>query len=111
MRQRRHRGRRGRPALRRCDAQGADGMTETIYTLYPVFAASRELRVRFADEKDRARAVTELEELFKRRGDDVRVRGTYSTVGFRCDATLMRWLSAGFAEELQRAVVEFGRTE
>ena len=36
-------------------------MTETIYTLYPVFAATRELRDRFADEKDRARAVAEIE--------------------------------------------------
>ena len=35
-------------------------MTETIYTLYPVFAATPELRDRFADEKDRARAVGEL---------------------------------------------------
>ncbi len=67
-------------------------MTETIYTLYPVFAATRELRDRFADDKDRARAVGELEELFKRWGDDVRVRGTYSTVGFR-------------------SVIEFRRTE
>ncbi|TMK36701.1 MAG: chlorite dismutase family protein [Actinobacteria bacterium] len=86
-------------------------MTETIYTLYPVFAATRELRDRFADEKDRTRAVGELEELFKRWGDDVRVRGTYSTVGFRSDADLMLWLSAGSAEELQRAVIEFRRTE
>ena len=86
-------------------------MTETIYTLYPVFAGTRELRDRFADEKDRARAVGEIEELFKRWGDDVRVRGTYSTVGFRSDADLMLWLSAGSAEELQRAVVEFRRTE
>ncbi len=86
-------------------------MTETIYTLYPVFAATRELRDRFADEKDRARAAGAIEELFKRWGDDVRVRGTYSTVGFRSDADLMLWLSAGSAEELQRAVVEFRRTE
>ena len=83
-------------------------MTETIYTLYPVFAATRELRDRFADEKDRARAVSELEELFKRWGDDVRVRGTYSTVGFRSDANLMLWLSAGSAEELQRAITGKG---
>ena len=39
-------------------------MTETIYTLYPVFAGTRELRDRLADEKDRARAVVEIEELF-----------------------------------------------
>ena len=32
-------------------------------------------------------------------------------MGFRSDADLMLWLSAGSAEELQRAVVEFRRTE
>jgi hydrogen peroxide-dependent heme synthase len=86
-------------------------MTETIYTLYPVFAATPDLRLVLGDAKDRARAIAELEDLFKSWGDDVTVRGTYSTVGFRSDADLMLWLVAAAAEELQQAVVEFRRTE
>jgi peroxiredoxin len=86
-------------------------MTETIYTLYPVFAATPDVRLVLADAKDRERAATEIEDLFKRWGDDVTVRGTYSTVGFRPDADLVLWLVAASAEALQRAVVEFRRTE
>jgi len=85
--------------------------TETIYTLYPVFAATPDLRVVLGDAKDRARATAELEDLFKSWGDDVKVRGTYSTVGFRPDADLMLWLVASSADDLQQAVVEFRRTE
>jgi len=86
-------------------------MTDTIYTLYPVFARTPDLRHVVADAKDRARATAELEDLFKSWGDDVTVRGTYSTVGFRPDADLLLWLVAGSAEDLQQAVVEFRRTE
>jgi hydrogen peroxide-dependent heme synthase len=86
-------------------------MTDTIYTLYPVFAGTPDLRPVFGDAKDRARASAEIEDLFKSWGDDVTVRGTYSTVGFRPDADLMLWLVAGSAEDLQQAVVEFRRTE
>jgi hydrogen peroxide-dependent heme synthase len=86
-------------------------MTETIYTLYPVFAGTPDLRLVLGDPKDRTRAAAELEDLFKSWGDEVTVRGTYSTVGFRPDADLMLWLVAGSADELQQAVVEFRRTE
>jgi len=86
-------------------------MNDTIYTLYPVFAGTRNLPTVLADAKDRARVTAELEDLFKSWGNDVTVRGTYSTVGFRPDADLMLWLVAGSAEDLQRAVVEFRRTE
>jgi peroxiredoxin len=86
-------------------------MTETIYTLYPVFTATADLRLILGAAKDRARASAETEDLFKSWGDDVTVRGTYSTVGFRPDADLMLWLVAGAAEDLQQAIVEFRRTE
>ena len=41
----------------------------------------------------------------------ITVRGSYSTVGFRPDADLMLWLTAGSPDALQRAVAEFRRTE
>jgi hydrogen peroxide-dependent heme synthase len=82
-------------------------MTDTIYTLYPVFASASGL----GDAKDRARTAAELEDLFKSWGDDITVRGTYSTVGFRSDADLLLWLVASSPEDLQRAVVEFRRAE
>jgi peroxiredoxin len=85
--------------------------TETIYTLYPIFAGTPDLRLVLGDAKDRARVTAELEDRFKSWGDDVTVRGTYSTVGFRPDADLLLWLVARSAEDLQQAVVEFRRTE
>jgi peroxiredoxin len=85
-------------------------MTETIYALYPVFVASPELRAELF-EADALRAATdEIEDLFKEWAGRVDVRGTYSTVGFRADADLVLWLTAGSADELQRFLVEFRRT-
>ena len=86
-------------------------MNETIYTLYPVFVATPELREVLADADDRARAAAEIEDLIKSWDGIVSVRGTYSTVGFRADADVMLWLVAPSAEDLQRAFVEFRRTE
>jgi peroxiredoxin len=86
-------------------------MTDTIYALYPVFAADPSLREALADPEDRARAVTELEELFASWKDEVEVRGTYSTVGFRPDADLMLWLVGPTPDAVQRALVELRRTE
>jgi hydrogen peroxide-dependent heme synthase len=86
-------------------------MTETMYALYPVFRAGGETRSAFADPEDRGRATREVEELFKRLGDRVTLRGSYSTVGFRADADLLLWLLAATAEDVQQALVEFRRTE
>jgi hydrogen peroxide-dependent heme synthase len=86
-------------------------MTETLYTLYPVFRADPEIRSVFADPEDRARAVREVEDLLKRLQDRVTLRGSYSTVGFRADADLMLWLIGSTAEDVQQALVEFRRTE
>ena len=63
-------------------------MTDTLYALYPVFRADPEVRSAFADPEDRARATREVEDLVKRLGDRVTLRGSYSTVGFRADADL-----------------------
>jgi chlorite dismutase len=86
-------------------------MTETTYALYPVFAASPAFRDAFADPEDRARAAREIEDLYKSWDGIVHVRGTYSTVGFRADADLMCWFVADTPDDVQRAVVEFRRTE
>jgi hydrogen peroxide-dependent heme synthase len=86
-------------------------MTDTIYALYPVFSADPALREALADPDDRARAVTEIEELIASWKDTIEVRGTYSTVGFRADADLMLWLVGPTPEAVQHALVEFRRTE
>ena len=86
-------------------------MTDTIYALYPVFASTPDLRDALAEPEDRARAVRELEDLYKSWDDTVSVRGTYSTAGFRADADLMLWLVGPSPEDVQRALVEFRRTE
>jgi peroxiredoxin len=86
-------------------------MTDTIYALYPVFASTPDLRDALAEPEDRARAVRELEDLYKSWDGTISVRGTYSTAGFRADADLMLWLVGPSAEEVQRALVEFRRTE
>ena len=83
---------------------------DTIFTLYPVFRASPELRLELADADDLRDAVQEVENLFKAWGGRVDVRGTYSSVGFRADADLMLWLVGRSPQDLQRFVVELRRT-
>lgn len=86
-------------------------MTETIYALYPVFLASPETREALRDPDDRARAGREIDELFSSWEGSVEVRGSYSTAGLRPDADLMLWLIGPTPDAVQRAVVEFRRTE
>jgi peroxiredoxin len=86
-------------------------MTATTYAMYPVFMSTPDLREALADAEDRARAAREIEDLYKSWDGSVRVRGTYSTTGFRADADLMLWLVGPTAEDVQRALVEFRRTE
>jgi hydrogen peroxide-dependent heme synthase len=85
-------------------------MTETIYTLYPVFAASTDLREELEDPDERRDAAQEIENLAKAWEGRVDVRGTYSTVGFRSDADLMLWLVGSNPDDVQRFLVEFRRT-
>jgi chlorite dismutase len=86
-------------------------MSETLYALYPVFVTAPEFRDALTDAEDRSRAAREIEDLFKSWEGTVTVRGTYSTVGFRADAELMLWLVGPTADDVQRALVEFRRTE
>ena len=84
--------------------------SETIYTLYPVFKASPAFQVELGDADELRDAVQELENLDKAWEGRVDVRGTYSTVGFRADADLMRWLVGTSPQDLQRFLVELRRT-
>jgi hydrogen peroxide-dependent heme synthase len=86
-------------------------MTETTYALYPVFMGSEDFREAFSDPDDLARAAQEVENLIKSWEGRVDVRGCYSTVGFRADADLMLWLIGATPDAVQRALVEFRRTE
>lgn len=85
-------------------------MTDSIYALYPVFAASPDLRAELFEDDALRTAAEEIEALFKDWAGQVDVRGTYSTVGFRADADLVLWLTASRSEDLQRFLVEFRRT-
>ena len=84
--------------------------SETIYTLYPVFKASPAFQVELGDADELRDAVQELENLDKAWEGRVDVRGTYSTVGFRADADLMRWLVGTSPQDLQRFLVELRST-
>lgn len=86
-------------------------MTDTIYALYPVFEADPSIRDALDDPDERAGVVAEVEELFASWKDTIEVRGAYSTVGFRADADLMLWLVGPSPDDVQRALVEFRRTE
>jgi chlorite dismutase len=86
-------------------------MADTRYALYPVFTADPAIREVLAGPEDRARAAREIDDLFKAWEGTVEVRGTYSTVGFRADADLLLWLHGATPDDVQRALVEFRRTE
>jgi hydrogen peroxide-dependent heme synthase len=89
---------------------GQDGVNQdrTVYAYYPVFRATPELRERSAGDVEGM--AHEAEILLKEWSDRVRVRGTYSTVGFRPDADLMLWWVASSADDLQELLVQFRRT-
>jgi peroxiredoxin len=84
-------------------------MTDAIYALYPVFCAAQEFRELHEDDVEAS--AQEVENLFKSWEGRVEIRGTYSTVGFRADAELMLWLHGSSAEDVQRALIEFRRTD
>lgn len=85
--------------------------SDSIYALYPVFSAGRGPRDALQGADAVARASREIDDLFASWEGTVDVRGTYSTVGFRPDADLMLWLVGPSPDDVQRAVLEFRRTE
>ncbi len=80
-------------------------MSQTVYALYPVFKASKAFRDLNLDD-----AAREVEDLFEGWDGRVTVRGVYSTVGFRADSDLMLWLVGPTPEDVQQALVAFGRS-
>jgi len=80
-------------------------MSETVYALYPVFKASETFRDLDPDD-----AAQEVENLFEGWQGRITVRGVYSTVGFRADSDLMLWLVGPTPDDMQEALVAFGRT-
>jgi hydrogen peroxide-dependent heme synthase len=84
-------------------------MSDTVFALYPVFLAADEFRE--LEEEDVGGFAQELENLAKSWEGVVDLRGSYSTVGFRSDADLMLWLVGRSAEDVQRFLVEFRRTD
>jgi peroxiredoxin len=80
-------------------------MTETVYVLYPIWKAAPSFRELDVDD-----AAQEIENLAKE-WEDVSLRGTYSTVGFRADADLMLWLVGPRPDRLQEALVGLRRTQ
>ena len=80
-------------------------MTEALYALYPVFKAQAAFQDLDPDD-----AAQEIENLFKEWEGRIAVRGVYSTVGFRADSDLMLWLIGPSPDEMQSALVQFGRT-
>jgi chlorite dismutase len=80
-------------------------MSETVYALYPVFKATRAFR-----DLDLDAAAKEVEDLVASWEGWITVRGVYSTVGFRADSDLMLWLVGATPDDVQDALVAFGRT-
>lgn len=79
-----------------------------IYTYFPVFRRTAGWTA--LDPARRAEAVAEVHRLFEEQAGPVRVRGVYSTAGFRADADLMMWWVGPSADELQRLFVAFRKT-
>jgi hydrogen peroxide-dependent heme synthase len=85
-------------------------MSDSIYVLYPVFAATHELQEEFKDPDDKQVCVMEVQNLIKAWEGRVEVRGTYSTVGFRADADFVMWLVGKSPQDVQDFLVAFRHT-
>lgn len=85
-------------------------MTEKsdIYVYFPVFR--RTPRWAELGARERERAVAQAQALLEQDGA-VRLRGIYSTAGFRPDADLMMWWTGPSPDALQARLVALRRTE
>src|SRR3989304_244480 len=92
-----------RAPTRRSDRNGAGGMSDSVYALYPCFRATRGFRDLDFDD-----AAQEVENLFKEWDGSVSVRGAYSTAGFRADTDLMLWLVGPGPPAVPAVLVPFG---
>jgi chlorite dismutase len=78
------------------------------YAYYPVYRATPELRA--MGPGDALEAAHEAEILLKEWAERVRIRGVYSTVGFRPDADLMMWWVASSPDDIQEVQALFARS-
>jgi len=79
---------------------------EATYAFYPVFKANPDVI-----EGEVPELAAEVEQLFSDWEDRVKVRGVYSTVGFRADSDVMMWWVSNSADDLQQMLVEFYATD
>ncbi|MCM8749961.1 chlorite dismutase family protein [Thermomicrobiaceae bacterium CFH 74404] len=80
---------------------------QPVYTVFWLYKATPRWRELPPDAQGAAR-----ERFLRVLGDteDVRLRGAYSTIGFRADVDLILWLLADDPERLQRLAVALNRT-
>jgi hydrogen peroxide-dependent heme synthase len=81
---------------------------EAVYAVYPVFARTKDL-----DEAGPDFAAAQAEEwsrLFDKHSDRIKVRGAYSTTGFRPQTDLMFFWVAESVDDAQELLVELRRT-
>ncbi len=83
-------------------------MSNVTYAYYPAFRRTAALDG--IDDVGARQLAGEVEELFAKHAERVRVRGTYSGVGFRPDADLLCWWLADHPDDLQDLLVAFRRT-
>jgi chlorite dismutase len=81
---------------------------ELTYAFYPVFRGKPDLGDRPLHDLEQMAHEAEL--LLKEWSDRVRVRGTYSTVGFRPDAEMMMWWVGRSPDDLQDLLVALRRS-
>ncbi len=81
-------------------------MPGTVFTLYPVFRVAPGV----VDVEEIDAVVKEAADLFTEWEERVKVRGFYSTVGFRPDSDMMMWWVSDSADALQSLLVELRRT-
>ncbi len=78
------------------------------YTVFWLYKATPAWRGR--DEAERAQGQEAFLSALESHSSRVRLRGAYSTVGFRPDVDLILWLIADDTDDLQRLAVDLNRT-
>lgn len=81
----------------------------STYTVFWLYKARQSWREQADDVRTRARQ--EFLGALENSDSEVRIRGVYSTVGFRPDVDLIVWAIADRADALQTKAVELNRTE
>lgn len=80
----------------------------TSYTVFWLYKTLPEWRT--LTESERARARDEFLGVLEAHSREVRLRGAYSTVGFRPDVDLILWMISDEIDQLQQLAVALGQT-